>query len=54
MTTSPPKTPPKGKGAKSERQKRLGTALRENLRKRKNQSQEREKSRPFIEEDPKG
>lgn len=53
MTTSSPETPPKNKGAQSERQKRLGTALRENLRKRKNQSQEREKSRPIIEENPK-
>ncbi len=54
MTTSPPKAPPKDKGVKTERQKRLSTALRENLRKRKSQSQEREKSRPFIEENPKG
>jgi len=45
MATSPPKTPPKGKSVKTERQKRLSTALRENLRKRKSQSQEREKSK---------
>lgn len=45
MTTSPSQTTPKGKGGKSERLNRLGTALRENLRKRKNQIQEREKSR---------
>ncbi|MBX9806045.1 MAG: hypothetical protein K2Y18_09910 [Alphaproteobacteria bacterium] len=45
MTTSQQKPPPKTKGAKSERQKRLSTALRENLRKRKAQSQEREKSK---------
>ncbi len=53
MTTSPPEAPPKGKGVKTERQKRLGMALRENLRKRKSQSQEREKSRPLSEENPK-
>lgn len=52
MTTNPPKAPPKGKGVKSERQKRLGAALRENLRKRKNQIQEREKSRPPHEVNP--
>ena len=45
MTANSPKAPLKGKDVKSERQKRLGTALRENLRKRKNQSQEREKSK---------
>ena len=53
MTTSPPKVPPKGKSVKTERQKRLGTALRENLRKRKSQSQAREQSRPLSEENPK-
>jgi hypothetical protein len=52
MTTNPPKAPLKGKGVKSERQKRLGAALRENLRKRKNQSLEREKSRPPHEVNP--
>ena len=52
MTANPPKAPFKGKGIKSERQKRLGTALRENLRKRKNQIQEREKSRTPHEVNP--
>jgi hypothetical protein len=33
------------KGTRSERQKRLGAALRENLRKRKSQSQQRDKHR---------
>ena len=45
MTTSQPKPPSKTRGAKSERQKRLGSALRENLRKRKAQSKEREKTK---------
>lgn len=53
MTTDPPKAPTKGKGIKSERQTRLGTALRENLRKRKTQSQEREKSKLSHEVGPK-
>jgi len=53
MTANPPKTPAKGKGIKSERQLRLGTALRENLRKRKAQSQEREKSKISQEVGPK-
>jgi hypothetical protein len=53
MTPNPPKAPLKGKGVKSERQKRLGAALRENLRKRKAQSQEREKSKLSHEVDPK-
>jgi hypothetical protein len=41
---------PKDKGAKTEREKRLSTALRENLRKRKSQIQEREKSKEAGEE----
>ena len=53
MTSNPPKAPAKGKGIKSERQTRLGTALRENLRKRKTQSQEREKSKISEEAGPK-
>lgn len=53
MTATPPKAPPKGKGVKSERQTRLGMALRENLRKRKTQSQEREKSKLSHEESAK-
>lgn len=53
MTATPPKAPLKGKGVKSERQIRLGTALRENLRKRKAQSQEREKLKISEEVGPK-
>jgi hypothetical protein len=44
MNTSTPKTPVK-KIVKTERQKRLGSALRENLRKRKSQSAERGKNK---------
>jgi hypothetical protein len=53
MTANTPKAPVKGKGIKSERQLRLSTALRENLRKRKIQSQEREKSKLSHEESAK-
>jgi|GEM_PF-2787427 len=53
MTPHSPAPPPKGKDVKSERQKRLSAALRENLRKRKSQSQEREKSKFPNEEVPK-
>jgi hypothetical protein len=51
MTTSEQKPPLQTKGAKSERQKRLSSALRENLRKRKAQSKEREKTKVTEEED---
>lgn len=50
---TPPTIPLEEKKIKSERQKRLSAALRENLRKRKSQSQEREKSRSPNEEAPK-
>ena len=47
---APPKTPLKNKGGKTEREIRLGSALRENLRKRKSQIKEREKSKDSLEE----
>lgn len=49
MTTKQSETAPNKKGLKTERQKRLSTALRENLRKRKTQSQERQKSKTEVE-----
>ncbi len=52
MTTRQPKPPSAAKSAKPDRQKRLGAALRENLRKRKSQSQERQKSKLLLEPDP--
>jgi hypothetical protein len=45
MTEKQPEVVPKNKGAKTVRQKRLSVALRENLRKRKSQSQERQKEK---------
>ncbi|MDF3034569.1 MAG: hypothetical protein K0R76_1523 [Alphaproteobacteria bacterium] len=45
MIEKQPAVAPKNKGAKTERQKRLSAALRENLRKRKYQSQERQKEK---------
>ena len=53
MTADSPKEPAKGKSIKSDRQTRLSKALRENLRKRKTQSQEREKSKLSHEISPK-
>jgi hypothetical protein len=49
--SNPDKTHLQGKSGRTERQKRLGTALRENLRKRKNQTQERQKSKALLESD---
>lgn len=44
MVTNSTKAP-KAKGVQTDRQKRLSAALRENLRKRKLQSQDRQKSK---------
>jgi hypothetical protein len=51
MTANQAKPPSNTKGVKTEREKRLSVALRENLRKRKSQSQEREKSKKLPERD---
>lgn len=45
MSNQQSKAPSQGKGANTDRQKRLGAALRENLRKRKSQNQDRQKEK---------
>ncbi|MBM3632920.1 MAG: hypothetical protein FJX03_04340 [Alphaproteobacteria bacterium] len=51
MTRSLANSPPKGKKIKTEREQRLSSALRENLRKRKSQNVEREKSKETLEKE---
>jgi hypothetical protein len=54
MTENQAKPSSNTKGVKTEREKRLSIALRENLRKRKSQSQEREKSKYLSEGNEEG
>jgi hypothetical protein len=51
MSTKQTNIVSKDKNGKTERQQRLGVALRANLRKRKSQTQEREKGREIEKEE---